>query len=133
MRVLIVDDCEQDRKLLSTVLKEIDRCIEIESVAGLAAARKVILDKVFDLIFLDIRMNVGDDDGIIFLDEIRKSEHEAVKSARVVIISGIANRLDIMTGNVLRAEAIINKTIELSELRQSIRRIVSAPNQKKEK
>lgn len=123
MRVLIIDDSECDRNVLSLELKALYPPMEIKGAANLHEARTALLSWLYDILFLDVRLGV--DDGILFLDELRKSPHEWARKQKVIIHSGMPSPLDKAVSTELRADGYLDKTAVLGQFRDDLKRVVT--------
>jgi DNA-binding NtrC family response regulator len=72
MRVLLVDDQASARRVLSAIVGKLDG-VEIEEVDSLAAARRAIDTRPFDVALIDLRLgpDARNRDGLTLVEEIR--------------------------------------------------------------
>ena len=66
MQILLVDDCKETGILVKQCLYP----LEITQTLSVAEARKILEDKVFDLVLIDIMLPDGN--GFIFCNEVSK-------------------------------------------------------------
>lgn len=125
MRILVVDDdpvCRQALTLYLTLLGEIDTAAS--GGEALAAVRRALAaNRPYGLVFLDILM--PDIDGQHVLRELRRAEAEAgrhgLSGARVVMVTGVDDRQQVIDAFRAQAEGYLIKPVELPRLRQLLK------------
>ncbi len=114
-RVLIVDDEESTRLLLGRILEAVPGLESTLADSG-ETALKLLADRPFDLILLDLMMpGIG---GIAALTRIRESK--ANKNTPVIVVSVLA---DPSTKNVCRSMGVVDYIVKPIE-RQSFLKTV---------
>ena len=111
--VLIVDDEEDFRETLTKRLKK--REVDASGVPSGEEAIKLLKDKMFDVVILDIKMP-GGMDGIEALAEIKKIQ----PLAEVILLTGHASVETSIEGMKLGAFDYLLKPIKLDELLKKI-------------
>lgn len=120
MRILIVDDDELSRVMLSEILKDIGHCdTAADGYQALAAfVRSRSEGTPYDLICLDIIM--PEIDGLQVLRQIRAIEAENAivfpNSVRVIMVSSMSDLEHIMMSFDSRCEAYMIKPFERQQL-----------------
>ena len=122
LRILIVDDREEDREILSAILA--DKYNSCQAVSG-EECLKVIQENRPDLVLLDINMP-GGIDGIETLRQIREKDY----TLPIIIITGVGTYDKIVESYRLGANDFIVKPYDVFHIRERIEKILS--EQKKE-
>lgn len=86
VKVLIVDDDEEDYELIRTYLEQGDLNLRIDWACSVEEARPMMLSNRHDLYLVDQR--IGGETGVELLREI----HEGGFSGKVILVSGIVTR-----------------------------------------
>lgn len=124
LKLLLVEDDEEDRKFFSDALKGLDLNTTLVEVNNGAACIDYLSNKdqdAPDLIFLDLNMPVMD--GFECLDRIRQMpEHQ---STIIAIYSTSASERDIEKTFNRGANIYLNKPISLSELKKALKQIIT--------
>lgn len=107
--VLVVDDAPAIR-LLCRVNLELDGHRVLEA-ATVAEARAAIADGEVSLVLLDV--HVGPDDGLAFLDELRRDQPDL----RVALLTGSTDLEKVREHN---PDAVLGKPFELDQLRDVV-------------
>ncbi len=118
MRILIVEDDPDARKVLSLILK-LDG-FEVSTVAGGQEAIEVLQASVPDLVLLDVMMPVVD--GYQVCRWMRS--HSATASVPVVMLSGRADPESVARGLEAGADEYLAKPIKPSHLTRQLRAIM---------
>lgn len=85
-RALIVDDNEIDRRRLKNFCDRSGLDIDFVDAASIAQMREVLKDNVFDLIFIDYRLDDGD--GLRALEVIKRNAKNCF--AATIMVAGVA-------------------------------------------
>lgn len=110
-RILIVDDSEMTRRLISTAIRRLGDIEYEEAKDGFEAIQK-LPTTVFDMLFVDINMpNIN---GLELIDYCKQSEQ--YQQIPIVIISTEDSRKDQEKGLALGASAYLLKPIQLDQL-----------------
>ena len=111
-RVLVLDDEPPIRRLVKTALQT-SGCT-VETATNGREGLEILLRDDFDVLVVDLRMR--EMDGITFLQEALK----IWPWLGVVIMTGFADEKAITTINSLGVERILNKPIEVADLRKNV-------------
>ena len=118
-RILIVDDSEMTRGLISTAIRRLGDIEYEEAKDGFEAIQKLPI-KVFDLLFVDINMpNIN---GLELIDYCKQSEQ--YHDIPIVIISTEDSLKDQEKGLALGASDYLMKPIQLDRLIQVIKQTI---------
>ena len=118
-RILIVDDSEMTRRLISTAIRRFGDIEYEEAKDGFEAIQK-LATKEFDLLFVDINMpNIN---GLELIDYCKQSEH--YQSIPIVIISTEDSLKDQEKGLALGASDFLMKPIQLDRLIEVIKHTI---------
>lgn len=110
-RILIVDDSEMTRRLISTAVRGLGAVEFEEARDGFEALQKLPLQQ-FDLMFVDINMpNIN---GLELIDYCKQSEH--YRHIPIVIISTEESLRDQQKGLELGASDFLLKPIQLDQV-----------------
>lgn len=116
-RILIVDDSEMTRRLISTAVRGL-KDIEFEEAKDGFEALQKLPTKPFDLLFVDINMpNIN---GLELIDYCKQSEH--YQHIPIIIISTEDSLGDQQKGLELGASDFLMKPIQLEQLIDVIKR-----------
>ena len=126
-KVCVVDDKEENRILLKTMLEEFG--LEVVTANNGKEALEMIEEQNFDLVLTDIRMPVMD--GIELLGEIKKQERFQDLSVVAVTASIMKDEKEKFMQNGF--DEIIEKPIELKKLKNHLKHFISYTNIKDEK
>jgi two-component system, cell cycle sensor histidine kinase and response regulator CckA len=118
-RILVVDDDEAIRELLSTVLTEAGYQVATAKNGDEALAQ--VQRGVVDLMLLDLVM--PDREGLETLAAIRRNGH----AARVIAISGAFGGQFLRTAQMLGAQATLLKPISRSQLLETVAEVLRQP------
>jgi CheY-like chemotaxis protein len=117
-RILIVDDSEMTRRLISTAVRGL-KDIELEEAKDGFEALQKLPTKPFDLLFVDINMpNIN---GLELIDYCKQSE--LYQHIPIIIISTEDSLRDQQKGLELGASDFLMKPIQLDHLIEVINRI----------
>ncbi|PID58297.1 two-component system response regulator [candidate division KSB3 bacterium] len=109
--ILIVDDSEMTRRLISTAIRRLEDIEYEEAKDGFEAIQKLPTN-AFDMLFVDINMpNIN---GLELIDYCKQSEQ--YRQIPIVIISTEDSRRDQEKGLELGASAYLLKPIQLDQL-----------------
>jgi DNA-binding NtrC family response regulator len=112
-RILVVDDDEQQRELLSVLLKRHGYSVESAS-DGHIAWSLLNTESGYELVITDLNMPVMD--GLILLQKIR----ERHLSVEVILVTGFLSYGVAMKARDLGAFAVITKPFNLEQLLQTV-------------
>lgn len=116
LRVLIVDDNEAVRMILSDMLNDLGHQVVAEA-DSLDAAKKAFLEHKPDLVTLDLSLTVsGEGDGISVLKTLLGIDSRA----RIIIISGNSQGKVKATVEALGAAAFVSKPIDEAEFAAAV-------------
>lgn len=118
-KVLIVEDNEQNRVLMRTILKHL-RCDVIEAIDGEEGLRLAKKQKP-DLIFMDVQMPVMDG---LTATNILKSDPDT-KDIKIVIVTSYAMKGDREKALAAGADDYIAKPINIKEIEEITGRYLS--------
>ena len=123
MKLLLVDDDEDDRAFFLEVMETIAGTVECTSENNGLAAWQLLNEKGYtpSLIFLDLNMPIMN--GQQFLSEIKK--HEALKDIPVIILSTSSDENIIEQTKKLGASDFITKPNKLSLLEVRLREVLA--------
>ncbi len=122
-RVLVVDDEEEIRRLLSDVLSSAR--VEVISAAGAAEAVELARRFSPDMVVADLYL--GDDSGLDVIDRIRKEAYEIP----AVVISGRADVGKLSEASRIRPVELMTKPLDIDHLRRTVRDELSRQNRQK--
>ncbi len=114
LRVLIVDDEEDIRDLLSTYLGK--QGIEVFEASSEAELRAVMIAKAPDVVLLDV--NLGTEDGFAIARRLRTDW-----SGGLLMVTGRGDTVDRVVGLEIGADDYITKPFELRELLARVRSV----------
>ena len=118
-RILIVDDSEMTRRLISTAIRRFGDIEYEEARDGFEAIQKLAA-KEFNLLFVDINMpNIN---GLELIDYCKQSEH--YQQIPIVIISTEDSLRDQEKGLALGAAGFLMKPIQLDRLVEVIKHTI---------
>lgn len=118
-RILIVDDSEMTRRLISTAIRRFGDIEYEEARDGFEAIQKLAA-KEFNLLFVDINMpNIN---GLELIDYCKQSEH--YQQIPIVIISTEDSLRDQEKGLALGAADFLMKPIQLDRLVEVIKHTI---------
>jgi CheY-like chemotaxis protein len=112
--ILVIDDNEEVRSVVTTVLRNFGFCVR-EAISGEAAINMVLSEKP-DLIISDVRMPGMDGHGL--LSAIR--ELQATASIPFIMMTGCASRDDFRRGMVCGADDYLQKPFTPDELIEAV-------------
>ncbi len=116
-RVLVVDDEEALRTVLSTELK--GEGYEVDTASDGDEAISIVQNKKFDLLLLDIKMPKVD--GFEVLKFVKKS----FPAIKVIMLTGFADLKNAIESKKLGAEDFVSKPYDLVDLLTTIERVLS--------
>lgn len=116
-RVLVVDDEEALRTVLSTELK--GEGYEVDTASDGDEAISIVQNKKFDLLLLDIKMPKVD--GF----EVLKFVKKGFPSVKVIMLTGFADLKNAIESKKLGAEDFVSKPYDLVDLLTTIERVLS--------
>ena len=120
LRILVVDDDETSRELISEVFKEFGHTV-VEAVDGPGAIRELETpDSHFDMMVLDIQMPVMD--GIEVATRVRHSA--SFRDLPILAVTAQAHPSD--AARILRAgcDAYLSKPVSVVEVRDAARQLL---------
>ena len=118
--ILVVDDEEQIRELLSIYLKK--QGYEVSAAATTAETLRVVGERAVDLVVLDI--GLADEDGLRLLAAL-KAQHPRIK---VVMLTGMGFVEDLLQESQQNgADGYVSKVLPMEELLLAIQRILKNP------
>ncbi|MCU4166664.1 response regulator [Carboxylicivirga caseinilyticus] len=117
-KILIIDDADDTRKTLKTLLRNQD--IEILEASNGVEGWDIIIKEHPDLILLDLHM--PQKDGFSILEDLE----EEWMGIPVVVVSGDTEEETISTCNFFGAKAYLKKPIALEEFKKVIKVIEEA-------
>ncbi len=104
VKVLVVEDNAPDFILLKTALQGIhSHGFDVTHAETLKQAKKLLHDKHFDLVFVDL--NLPDGFGISTVDEV----HKASPRSHIIVVTGIAGDLTVEEAKKAGAAELIVK------------------------
>ncbi|MCP4720893.1 MAG: response regulator, partial [Desulfobacteraceae bacterium] len=109
-RILVVDDNDSVRQMLTTMLEKLGYEIETAS-DGFEALSKLVFD--IDLILLDILMPGMD--GFEVVQSIRKQTE--YKDIPIIMVTGLSSRKDRIRAVEVGANDFISKPVDMTELK----------------
>ena len=122
-RILIVEDSETMRSLLTSSLEELDVPVKITEAASGFDALRLLPREDFDLVVTDI--NMPDINGLELVSFVRSNER--FRSTPVVIVSTERSERDRDKGLELGADAYLVKPFEPETLRQVVSDLLAGP------
>lgn len=120
-KVLVVDDHEVVRFGLCASLAE-RGFSQIREASGYICAKEILKRESFTIFILD--RNLGDGDGIILAEEIRKESPEAI----LLLLTIEAQWSLVEDARRARINAVIDKTLPLFDLIEIINRLIQNPS-----
>ncbi len=114
LRVLIVDDEEDIRELLSTYLGK--QGIEVLEASSEAELREIMIAEAPDVVLLDV--NLGTEDGFAIARQLR-----SYWQGGLLMVSGRGDTIDRVVGLEIGADDYVSKPFELRELLARIRSV----------
>ncbi|MBK5934790.1 ligand-binding sensor domain-containing protein [Rhodovulum imhoffii] len=111
--VLIVEDDGEMRNYLATLLNDI---AAPHAVASLAAARRAVATRAFDLILCDVMLPDGS--GFDFAHEVK--EHAETAHIQIVFLTALGNADARRSGRLAWADDYITKPFEVDDLRDRV-------------
>ena len=125
--ILVIDDDEAHRSLLTDVLEEAAFAV---IAVGDAADALSHLSRPIDLVLLDLVMPGAAMDGFTFLS--KASERGQLKHTPVIVLSGlgtsVTEALDSATATTLRIVSVVAKPIDLPSLLSTVRAALDLPD-----
>ena len=118
-RILVVDDSEEIRFLLKTMLDT--QGYRVETANDGERALAALRDDSFDLVILDVMMPLKD--GYTVLREMRQAGLR--ESTRVLMLTAKATDADWARGYSLGVDDYVTKPFEVDELIDSVRKVLS--------
>ncbi len=125
--ILIIDDNSDIRLLISGILK--DKGYIVREAANFDQALGEINKKLPDVAIIDVKLDVGDNDGIDLLSHIKKIDEDVP----VIMISGHAHVQMAVDALKLGAFEFIQKPFSVERLLNFVNRAIENINLKKEK
>lgn len=121
LRILLVDDDEDDRLIFCEVLESINEKITYEiATTGIEALEKLKNTPLPDIIFLDINMPILN--GFECLTQIK--DQKELKEIPVVMYSTAANEATIKTAYLLGAHSFFTKPNTHAEIEKRLKEIL---------
>ena len=118
-QLLVVDDNEMNRDMLSRRLKKVGYSIDI-AIDGIQALEKISRFK-YDLVLLDIMM--PNKDGFEVLEELKANND--LKHIPVIMLTALNDRENIVKANELGAVDYLVKPFNINQVKQRIRACLS--------
>ena len=112
MQILLVDDCKETGILVKQCLYP----LEITQTLSVAEARKILEDKVFDLVLIDIMLPDGN--GFIFCNEV--SKHPNYLATPLILLTSKDELADKVYGLNCGACDYVTKPFSMPELKARI-------------
>ncbi len=122
-RILIVEDSETMRSLLTSSLEELDVPVKITEAASGFDALRLLPREDFDLVVTDI--NMPDINGLELVSFVRSNER--FESTPVVIVSTEGSERDRDKGLELGADAYLVKPFDPDVLREVVSGLLARP------
>jgi two-component system chemotaxis response regulator CheY len=122
-RILVVEDSETMRSLISSSLEDLELPVKISEAASGFEALRVLPREDFDLVVTDI--NMPDINGLELLSFVRSNKR--YQGVPVVIVSTEGSERDRDKGLGLGADAYLVKPFEPEVLRQAVADLLSRP------
>ncbi len=122
-RILIVEDSETMRSLLTSSLEELDVPVKITEAASGFDALRLLPREDFDLVVTDI--NMPDINGLELVSFVRSNER--FESIPVVIVSTEGSERDRDKGLELGADAYLVKPFDPDALREVVAGLLARP------
>ncbi len=122
-RILIVEDSETMRSLLTSSLEELDVPVKITEAASGFDALRLLPQEDFDLVVTDI--NMPDINGLELVSFVRSNER--FRSTPVVIVSTERSERDRDKGLELGADAYLVKPFDPDVLREVVSGLLARP------
>ncbi len=122
-RILIVEDSETMRSLLTSSLEELDVPVKITEAASGFDALRLLPREDFDLVVTDI--NMPDINGLELVSFVRSNER--FESTPVVIVSTEGSERDRDKGLELGADAYLVKPFDPDALREVVSGLLARP------
>ena len=122
-RILIVEDSETMRSLLTSSLEELDVPVKITEAASGFDALRLLPQEDFDLVVTDI--NMPDINGLELVSFVRSNER--FRSTPVVIVSTERSERDRDKGLELGADAYLVKPFDPDALREVVSGLLARP------
>lgn len=122
--ILIIDDDEDDRLVLHSVLESVDRNMLLKSAAdGLEALRLLQTDMLVfpDFIFLDL--NMPKLDGFGFLKSIKKIT--GLKTIPIVIYTTSSQERDVVLCRQLGADYFVTKPSRIVDIQSIVQHVLA--------
>ena len=117
IKVLVIDDEEQFRATLITMLKRLGVTAIQQSADGLSGYDELVRSRP-DIVLCDVHMTPVD--GQEFLHRVRESDDPAVRDVAMIFLSG-DNQLDTVRGAMrYHADGYLVKPFKVSDLRQQL-------------
>jgi CheY-like chemotaxis protein len=120
LRALVVDDCYDDRELLTTMLEI--HGIEVNAVASVRAALPAIHETQPDLLFCDLAMPYQD--GYTLIRQVRSME--VGRSIPAIAVSALSPEEERLNSLAAGFHAYVTKPIELQTLATTIRQLLKS-------
>lgn len=119
-RILVVDDNENDYRLIRTQLLNLAPDVDIDWAGSVNEARKFLMQQRYCLALIDVR--IGPADGVLFLDEIKNSR--LIGDMQVVTMTGYPRKIDEVASREIGAAMYIIKPFDLTELKSTLAKVL---------
>ena len=121
--VLIVDDEPAARKLLRTVVEQLDAPVRVEEAADADAVMEIVRRARPDLVLLDITLPDSRASGVILCQVLASDAR-----TRVVIVTGNATESILHTCLTMGALECVRKPFNVEQMRSNIARWLDVPD-----
>ena len=125
LRVLVVDDDEDIREALLSILQFFGADGDAVECAG--AARALLAEQRFDVLLSDIEM--PDEDGYQFIRSVRRSRR--VGRIAAAAVTSRASTDDCRAALAAGFDRVVGKPLEVTALVDAVRELASAPRAKR--
>ena len=123
VRILVVDDHESMRRIISTLLRALGFPTIVEAHDGAEALKKVTSFRP-DIVITDFNMPVLN--GVALVEHLRGSDDPAVKTVPVIMVSGHASEPNIRAALAAGINEFLAKPITGRSLADRIKRLMAA-------
>lgn len=121
-RILIVEDMESIRKLVSRLLKALG-CEQVHVAANIAGARTKLDQLGFDAVLLDY--DLSGENGLSLLQHLRRDTWQLNKGVPVILLTGHGDPELIQDAAAIGADAVIVKPVMPDRLGQRILNVIT--------
>lgn len=121
-RILIVEDLESIRKLVSRLLKSLG-CDQVHVAANITGAQAKLDQLGFDVVLLDY--NLSGENGLSLLQRLRRDTWQLNKGVPVIMLTGHGDPELIQDAVAIGADAFIVKPVMPDRLGQRILNVIT--------